>query len=92
MPPGSARFFTRTARAYRTFNYIGEWHSHPSYLTLPSTTDVTTMQELVSAEAFRGHFAVLLIVRLDGDVLAAEACVFDRTRAMFNVQLEFDHA
>jgi [CysO sulfur-carrier protein]-S-L-cysteine hydrolase len=85
----AARFFTRTGRSYKTFNYIGEWHSHPSYPTRPSSTDVATMQDLVRADAFRGHFAVLLIVRLDGDVLAAGACVFDRTGAMFNVQLEF---
>lgn len=85
----AARFFTRTGRSYRTFNYIGEWHSHPSYPTRPSSTDVATMQDLVRADAFRGHFAVLLIVRLDADVLAAEACVFDRAGTMFNVQLEF---
>ena len=85
----AARFFTRTGGAYRTFNYIGEWHSHPSYPTRPSSTDVSTMQDLVRADAFRGHFAVLLIVRLDGDVLAAEACVFDRTGAASAVHLEF---
>jgi proteasome lid subunit RPN8/RPN11 len=85
----AARFFTRTGRAYQTFNYIGEWHSHPSYPTRPSATDVATMQDLVRAAGFRGHFAVLLVVRLDADVLAAEACVFDRAGTMFNVLLEF---
>ncbi|WP_342455444.1 Mov34/MPN/PAD-1 family protein [Aquabacter sp. P-9] len=56
-------FFDRTGHKYQTFNYLGEWHSHPSFLARPSITDLRSMQDLVDGE--RGiDFAVLLIVKL----------------------------
>jgi len=33
------RFFQRTNREYRRFNYLGEWHSHPRFAVRPSETD-----------------------------------------------------
>jgi integrative and conjugative element protein (TIGR02256 family) len=56
-------FFTRTGNAFGRFNYLGEWHSHPSFPTRPSREDVLSMQDLVHGER-NIHFAVLLIVRL----------------------------
>lgn len=57
------RFFDRTKHNYQTFNYLGEWHSHPSFSARPSVTDLCSMQDLVDGE--RGiEFAVLLIVKL----------------------------
>lgn len=29
-------FFHRTRHAYRRYNYIGEWHSHPSFAVRPA--------------------------------------------------------
>jgi integrative and conjugative element protein (TIGR02256 family) len=56
-------FFARTGNNYERFNYLGEWHSHPSFPATPSITDSDSMLALVHAE--RGiDFAVLLIVRL----------------------------
>lgn len=57
------KFFDRTGHNYRTFNYLGEWHSHPNFSACPSITDLRSMQDLVDGE--RGiEFAVLLIVKL----------------------------
>ncbi|TQN58226.1 hypothetical protein FLX27_26245 [Agrobacterium tumefaciens] len=56
-------FFDRTGHNYQAFNYLGEWHSHPSFSVRPSLTDVRSMQELVDGERDIG-FAVLLIVKL----------------------------
>lgn len=57
-------FFARTGADYRRFNYLGEWHSHPSFRVQPSLTDARSMLELVNGE--RGiDFAVLMIARLD---------------------------
>lgn len=56
-------FFERTGHDYSTFNYLGEWHSHPSFSVRPSGTDLRSMQELVEGD--RGiEFAVLVIVKL----------------------------
>lgn len=55
-------FFARTGNQYERFNYLGEWHSHPSFPVRPSIEDADSMQSLVEGE--RGiSFAALLIVK-----------------------------
>ena len=56
-------FFRRTGQDYRRFNYLGEWHSHPSFSVHPSQADISTMTEIVEDEAAEITFAALLIVR-----------------------------
>ena len=56
-------FFERNGNDYGRFNYLGEWHSHPSFPVRPRRTDVTTMQALVE-DGDNIDFAVLMIVRL----------------------------
>lgn len=57
-------FFERTGRDYEKFNYLGEWHSHPSFEPRPSTTDIQTMQSIVEDPGVGVNFLVLLIVTL----------------------------
>jgi len=61
------QFFEQTGRDYRRFNYLGEWHSHPSFPVEPSARDHKTMWEIVHDRTVGANFAVLLIVRLDAD-------------------------
>lgn len=70
-------FFQRTGHRYARYNYIGEWHSHPSFEVRPSSTDLASMRSIVGDPDFRGRFAVLMIVRLDGDVVTCGAWLFD---------------
>jgi [CysO sulfur-carrier protein]-S-L-cysteine hydrolase len=71
------RFFTKTGCDYRNFNYLGEWHSHPSFSATPSTKDLRSMQEIVGDPEVGANFAVLLVVKLqECDELAANATVF----------------
>lgn len=58
-------FFARTGHQYTRFNYLGEWHSHPSFPALPSATDVAAMQAMVEDASQGLYFAVLLIVNLN---------------------------
>jgi integrative and conjugative element protein (TIGR02256 family) len=60
-------FFASTGNNYARFNYLGEWHSHPSFPVRPSFTDIASMRALVEGERDI-EFAVLLIVRLDAYV------------------------
>ena len=55
------RFFHKTEHRYLRYNYIGEWHSHPSFTVTPSGTDVQSMIALVTDPSFRGNFAALLV-------------------------------
>jgi integrative and conjugative element protein (TIGR02256 family) len=57
-------FFRRTGGDYRRFNYLGEWHSHPSFSVRPSIEDVNTMTDIVTNPSSAISFAALLIVRL----------------------------
>ena len=57
-----ASFFARSGNDYARFNYLGEWHSHPSFDLAPSRTDIAAMSRLVEEPGMT--FAVLMIVRL----------------------------
>jgi integrative and conjugative element protein (TIGR02256 family) len=59
-------FFEKTGYDYTRFNYLGEWHSHPSFDPLPSKADLATMQSLVRDPAVGANFLVLLIPKLVG--------------------------
>lgn len=71
------RFFRETGHDYVRFNYLGEWHSHPSFPPTPSATDCDTMWSIVEDAEVGANFAVLMIVRLkENDVLEGTASVF----------------
>jgi len=55
-------FFER----YRRFNYLGEWHSHPSFSVQPSFEDIESMTDIVENGNSTITFAVLLIVFAHG--------------------------
>jgi [CysO sulfur-carrier protein]-S-L-cysteine hydrolase len=55
-------FFARTGSEFSRFNYLGEWHSHPSFPPVPSHQDVNAMHRLVEEEQ-EINFSVLLIAR-----------------------------
>lgn len=61
------KFFARTGNDYRRFNYLGEWHSHPSFAPLPSETDIATMQSLAADPEVGASFLVLLVAKRDND-------------------------
>lgn len=80
-------FFLRSNHEYRRFNYLGEWHSHPSFSVQPSNTDHRAMLDIVTNSSVGANFVVLLIFKLtclgvlefsaytylpDGSVLASE--------------------
>jgi proteasome lid subunit RPN8/RPN11 len=60
-------FFRRASQEYTRFNYLGEWHSHPSFAPVPSPRDDVSMREIVQDERVGANFVVLLIVKLAGD-------------------------
>lgn len=69
-------FFDRTGNDYMRFNYLGEWHSHPSFEPVPSITDIHTMQSIVEDPAVGANFAILLVAKLNGNTVNATATVF----------------
>jgi proteasome lid subunit RPN8/RPN11 len=60
------KFFRTTNYDFQRFNYLGEWHSHPSYALEPSAVDRQTMHDMIADPKLGAHFIVLMIVKLDG--------------------------
>jgi integrative and conjugative element protein (TIGR02256 family) len=58
-----ANFFARTGQNYQRFNYIGEWHTHPAFQPLPSSTDVSAMFDIVDDPEVGVNSAILVIIR-----------------------------
>lgn len=80
-------FFRRTGSNFRRFNYLGEWHSHPSFPVRPSQEDIMSMQGLVDGERDI-DFSALVVVRLRYFfLLEAAAYMFVRHSAPGGVAL-----
>jgi len=87
------RFFKRTGNNYQKFNYIGEWHSHPSFPLIPSSKDIQSMFDIVSDAEVGANFVILLIVRLnDAQFLEATATVFLPDQTYFQCEILKDCA
>ena len=73
------KFFAETGNDFTRFNYMGEWHSHPSFEPLPSNTDIRTMQSIVEDPDAGVNFLVLMVCRMAsgrGRVLELTATAF----------------
>lgn len=57
-------FFGRSKGNYARFNYIGEWHSHPSFVPYPSDKDHRTMEDIIRDPKVGANFVILLIIKL----------------------------
>lgn len=71
------RFFRVTNHDYTRYNYLGEWHSHPSFSLTPSSTDRSTMHDIVKDPRVGANFVVLLIIRLaDSNLIKGSVTVY----------------
>lgn len=82
-------FFSRTGADFTRFNYLGEWHSHPSFPAVPSSEDCRSMVSLVERE--QGiPFAVLVILRLRlWTMLECSASLFVRGEGIQTAALRY---
>lgn len=71
-----ARFFSQTGEEYTRFNYLGEWHSHPSFSTNPSEKDVRSMLDIAADPEVGANFVALLIVRLGAGRVEGSASIY----------------
>src|SRR5262245_16492982 len=51
-------FFEHTNHNYTRFNYIGEWHSHPSFAPEPSPQDDRSMRDILNDSRVGANFVV----------------------------------
>jgi proteasome lid subunit RPN8/RPN11 len=80
-------FFRSTNYQYTKFNYLGEWHSHPSFSLQPSRLDQQSMWEIVNDPDVGANFAILLIVKLKSNKLQGSVKVFTSDSPMLKGNL-----
>jgi integrative and conjugative element protein (TIGR02256 family) len=87
-------FFARTGMDYKRFNYLGEWHSHPSFSPIPSGPDIATMMEIVQDREVGANFVVLLIasLRWPWSLLEVSATAFQPHTPPVGVTIELESA
>lgn len=82
------RFHERCGRDFQRYNYLGEWHSHPSFPAMPSLPDLRQMQRLIEEPSQRALFLALLVVKLGrSGLVEASAHAFRRNLAPLRVGL-----
>ena len=87
------KFFAETGNDFSRFNYMGEWHSHPSFEPLPSDTDIRTMQSMVEDPDAGVNFLVLMLCRMAsgrGRVLELTATAFRAGASPLAVPISFE--
>jgi len=62
------KFFIETNKDYTRYNYLGEWHSHPSFLPNPSQKDIKSMLEIINDANIGANFVTLIIVKLNNQL------------------------
>ena len=82
------KFFAETGQDYTRFNYLGEWHSHPSFAAVPSSTDFQTMQGIIDDPSVGANFLVLLVVKLSRRRIEASAFAFRSSTEPVPVQMQ----
>lgn len=73
------------------FNYLGEWHSHPSAPAWPSVQDERTMVNLLVDQGDAVNFLILIIVKLDSQArfqISARAYLASGHELACEIQIE----
>lgn len=85
------KFFSLNKNDYKRFNYLGEWHSHPSFPPFPSGEDISSMEEIINDPNVGANFVVLMIVKLNKmREFEGTASVFVPRTAPFRAQLTLE--
>lgn len=83
------RFHRLTGNQPQRFNYLGEWHSHPSFLALPSKPDLVAMDKEIHDTEQTAAFLVLLIIKLDKNAeLVGSTHAFRREHKIIRASLK----
>jgi proteasome lid subunit RPN8/RPN11 len=70
------KFFIETNKDYTRYNYLGEWHSHPSFSPNPSQKDIRSMLGIINDASIGANFVTLIIVKLNHQLLLEGTATF----------------
>jgi integrative and conjugative element protein (TIGR02256 family) len=72
------RFFRETGSDFTRFNYLGEWHSHPSFAPYPSSEDDASMKKILLDDKVGANFVVLIVAKMVETEFVATATLYRR--------------
>lgn len=71
-------------------NYLGEWHSHPSFSLYPSSGDVVTMQGILADKGYGVNFVLLIIAKLNNEKADMAGFLFHKKLSHF-IEADVNH-
>ena len=84
-------FFAAHKNDYKRFNYLGEWHSHPSFAPVPSFQDSRSMREIIDDPETGAHFAALLIIKMENNRIAGTVTIFQPKTAEYRGEIIWEN-
>jgi len=69
-------FFVERNHQFAKYNYLGEWHSHPSFSLAPSSTDHQSMTKIIIDRSVGANFVVLLILKIEQNNLCGTVTLY----------------
>ncbi len=70
---------------FKNHNYIGDWHSHPSFELIPSGYDIKEVQN--DLEKSNANFLIQIIVKVSNDRLIGNAFLYDNNKSAEKIEL-----
>jgi proteasome lid subunit RPN8/RPN11 len=80
-----ANYFNKYKNQYEIHNYIGDWHSHPSFSCVPSLYDKNeVIKDLKNSNA---NFLIQLIVKIEKNCLVGNAFLYNNQVTALKIKL-----
>lgn len=78
-------YHEKSGHDYIHHNYIGDWHSHPSFVLYPSSYDIEEVKK--DLKKSNARFLVQVIVKIINDKLTGNAFYYDRNITAKQIEL-----
>lgn len=82
------RYYKKHRNNFKEHNYIGDWHSHPSFKLKPSNYDIEEVNsELINSNA---NFLIQIIVKIVNNELIGKCYYYNRNSVFEECILEIE--
>jgi len=83
-----ARYHKKHKFDYRKHNYIGDWHSHPSFECVPSGFDM--MEVEMDMQESNADFLIQVILKVERNLLVGNAFLYNNEVSAKRIELEIE--
>ena len=79
------KYFKKRKYNYTKYNYLGDWHSHPTFDPSPSGYDLIQLRE--DFELSNAHFLISFVFRVEERKLVGSAVYIDDSKVFKDAEL-----